>query len=178
MVFRRGLLLAFAAALVASCTTTSFLVAPVTSVLETCVDPPAAELAVESPLVISVEPNPVTAESEASLSVSDEGLLSRSIVGAATWWQCWNGTHWVDTHLVGRGWYDGTGHTVELGTTDTWGVPDIGLQIPNAFPIVIPDVEPGTYRLRDEAFTLASDDGPGDTIPGFVIVRVVPDEQG
>jgi hypothetical protein len=96
-----------------------------------------------------------------------------SIVGAATWWQCWNGSEWVDTHLVERGWYDGKGKTIELGPDVTWGIPDIGLQIPSSFPIVIPDVEPGIYRLRDQAFTLASDDRPGLTTPGFVIVRVV-----
>jgi len=114
----------------------------------------------------------VAAGAEATLSVVDDGLPPASLVGVAAWWQCWNGSEWVDTYLVERGWHADKGTTIDLNSDVTMTIVDIGLPIPSSYPIIIPNVEPGIYRLRDEAGVAARDDRPSYSIPGFVIVRV------
>jgi len=132
-----------------------------------CVEPPASELAQVSPTVLTVEPNPVAAGSEAMLSIAADGLPDDALAGAAALWQCWNGSEWIDTHQIGRGW-DGAPWTQELTTDETFAVPAIGLQIPNSYPILIPEVKPGLYRIEDVAGS------PGGVdVTGFVFVEVV-----
>lgn len=57
--------------------------------------------------------------------------------------------------------------TIEVQPGATTTIPAVGLTIPNASPILVPDVPAGTYRIADEAFDGSS------TITGFVIVEVL-----
>jgi len=132
-----------------------------------CVEPPGSELAQASPTALTVEPNPVVAGSEAMLSIAADGLPADTNVGAGAAWQCWNGSEWIQTHHIARGWGDGGAQTIELAPAVTITVPSIGLPVPSSYPIVIPDVAPGLYRIEDRVV------GPGGvTITGFVFVEV------
>lgn len=133
-----------------------------------CLAPPAAELAAVSPLAIKVDPNPVAVGSRATLTVAADGLPEGAIVGAGAAWQCWNGSQWINTHQIVRGGY-GTEHgaAIEDGPGDTTTIPAVGIPLPDSSPIMIPDVEPGTYRLADTA----TQPGGGE-ISGWVIVEV------
>jgi hypothetical protein len=89
--------------------------------------------------------------------------------GVATWWQWWNGTEWIDTYLVERDYGNGpTTFKIEPGLTTT--IPALGLAVPNSATIIIPDVAPGLYRIRDELGSQGS-----EPITGFVLVEVVSD---
>ena len=139
----------------------------------TCAEPPATELDVDSPLKMRVEPNPVAAHGPATLSIELGDLPANSIVGAGAAWQCWDGAAWMNTHQIVRGGFShrpggqpkGEAIEVEPGVATT--MPAVGLPVPNSYPIMIPEVPPGTYRIVDAAFY------PGTTVTGFVMVEVV-----
>jgi hypothetical protein len=131
----------------------------------TCVDPPATELEVDSALDLTVEPNPVAAGGPATLSIAQGDLPAHSIVGAGAIWQCWKGTAWVDTHQIVRAFSRGYGDAIELEPGVAPTIPAVGLEVPSTYPIMIPDVVPGIYRIVDTAFN------KGD-VTGFVIVEV------
>lgn len=134
-----------------------------------CVLPPEDELTVEPDVQLAVDPNPVPAGSPATLSMEQGSLPSGSSVGAGAVWQCWDGSSWVDTHQIVKGFDDGQDAqaiAVRPGATTT--IPAIDLPIPSSYPIVIPEIEPGTYRITDEVLT-----GGEGSITGFVIVEVV-----
>jgi hypothetical protein len=80
-------------------------------------------------------------------------------------WECWNGSEWVQTHTLVRG-ANGPAAVVDLSTDSTVAITDLGLQVPNAHPIVIPDVASGTYRLSDRLF------GNESELTGYEIVEV------
>jgi hypothetical protein len=172
---RRLLLWLLLVGLVVSCTTTASSGPPTTSVTDTCVDPPASELAQVTSVVLTVDPNPVTPGSKATLSI-DSRLPAGLVDGVAAWWQCWNGIAWIDTHLVERGW-SGEPITLKIDPEVTTTIPAIGLPVPNSFQIAIPDVAPGIYRIRDELGMPAGDQTqPGTaSVAGFVIVEVESD---
>lgn len=132
-----------------------------------CTEPPEAELLTDdSAFEVTVEPNPVAAGAEATLSVSPlDETPSDFIGGLGAEWECWNGSEWVQTHTLVRG-AIGPAEVVDLSTDSTIAIPDLGLQIPNSHPIVIPDVPPGTYRLTDRLFGNESD------LTGYEIVEV------
>jgi hypothetical protein len=168
------------AVLVGSCTTTPSSGPPTTSVTGTCVEPPVSERTSSSSVTLTVDPNPVTAGSVASLSI-DSRLPGELVDGVATWWQCWNGTEWVDTYLVERDWGNGpTTLKIEPGVTTT--IPALGLAVPNTAAILIPDVAPGTYRIRDELGvpSRVEDQTPSETdkATALVIVHVVAGDAG
>lgn len=133
----------------------------------TCEDPPASEIEVSSQLDITVEPSPAAPRERVSLAVSSHGLPDDSLAGIDAAWQCWDGSQWVTTHVVYRGFGDNVGQTIPVNADFQIRVPSIGLDLDAGYPIVIPQVEPGLYRIEDEIIT---DDGP---VPGFVIVEVV-----
>lgn len=133
----------------------------------TCQSPPTAELETDSTLEMSVDPNPVMVRETASLTVSSEGLAANALAGVDARWQCWDGSRWVTTHAVYRGFGDNPGQTIPLNADFQIRVPSIGLELDEGFPIVIPQVEPGTYRIEDEVIV------EGDPVTGFVIVEVV-----
>jgi hypothetical protein len=150
--------------LVASCTTTPSAGPSTTSA--SCVEPPASEQTSSSSVTLTVDPNPVTPGSVATLSV-DSRIPQGLVDGVATWWQCWNGTEWIDTYLVERDYGNGpTTLKIEPGVTTT--IPALGLGVPNSATIIIPDVAPGLYRIRDELDSQGS-----EPIAGFVLVEVV-----
>lgn len=130
---------------------------------ETCLPPPVEELAMESPVPMRLEPNPVPAGAEAVLTVDGP-------VGVPARWQCWDGDKWVDTHYLMRGWSDGASgalDVVELGpdVTVTW--PAVGLAPSEPYPIRVPEVPAGFYRIEDEVIDR------GSRLPAFTIVQVV-----
>jgi hypothetical protein len=117
-------------------------------------------------VTLTVDPNPVEPGSAAILSV-DSRLPVGLVDGVATWWQCWNGTMWIDIYLVERDYGNGpTTLKIEAGATTT--IPALGLSVPNSAAIIVPDVAPGLYRIRDELVSQGS-----ETIAGFVLVEVV-----
>lgn len=132
-----------------------------------CETPPAAELEVESALGLSVEPSPAEPRQTVSLTVSSAGLPDGALIGVDARWQCWDGGEWATTHAMYRGIGDRPGQTIQLNTEFQIRVPSIGLELDEGFPIVIPQVGPGVYRIQDEVFV---DDEPTS---GFTFVEVV-----
>lgn len=123
-----------------------------------CEEPPEEELQnTESAFGVSVEPNPVTAGAEATLSVSpSEETPADFIGGLGVDWECWTGSEWVQTHKIVRS-TDGPPAVVDLRSGSTIAIPDLGLAVPNSHQILIPDIEPGTYRLTDYLYGNESD---------------------
>lgn len=132
-----------------------------------CEAPPAAELEVKSELGMSVHPNPAEPRQTVSITVSSEGLPDGALIGVDARWQCWDGGEWATTHAMYRGIGDRAGQTIQLNAEFQIRVPSIGLELDEGFPIVIPQVRPGVYRVQDEVFV---DDEPTS---GFTFVEVV-----
>ncbi|MFP3880947.1 MAG: hypothetical protein ACLFRT_02705 [Actinomycetota bacterium] len=132
-----------------------------------CEKPPADELENPSAIEISVEPNPAPSRETISLTVSSEGLPDDALAGVDARWQCWDGSQWVTTHAVYRGFGDNPGQTIPINSAFQIRVPSIGLELDRGFPIVIPQVEQGTYRIEDEVIV---DD---ESLTGHVIVEVL-----
>jgi hypothetical protein len=137
-----------------------------------CEIPPPAELDGESGLVMSVDPSPAEPRETVFLTVSSAGLPEDALGGVDARWQCWDGEGWVTTHAVYRGFGDNPGQTIQLNTEFQIRVPSIGLELDESFPIVIPQVEPGVYRIQDEVIV---NDAPTS---GFVIVEVSSGPEG
>jgi outer membrane protein assembly factor BamB len=130
-----------------------------------CFSPPQSEIDASSPVEMEVEPVPVLANTEVMLTVSapmgEEGASN----GLDVLWQCWDGTGWVDTHQMVRGWEGSRPQTVDIGTEIAWEA--LGLPLPNTHPILVPDVAPGIYRMTERIFT------SGDPLVGHVLVEVI-----
>ncbi len=131
-----------------------------------CEEPPADELENPSTIEMSVQPNPAQPRETVSLTVSSQGLPDDARGGVDARWQCWDGSQWMTTHAVYRGFGDNPGQTIPLNSEFQIRVPSIGLDLDEGFPIVIPQVESGTYRIEDEVIV---DD---ESITGHVIVEV------
>lgn len=134
-----------------------------------CLEPPQSELEASSSLTMTVEPNPVEAGAIATLSVSTDQPPYVYMVGAGATWQCWDGAAWVATHQILRDGYGSSGGApvaIEVTPGATITIPAIGLNVPNDYPIRIPAVPPGTYRIIDQA------EGRGERVGGHVIVVV------
>lgn len=138
-----------------------------TSAVAACEEPPPDELATESGLGVEVSPTPAAAGDVVELAVMQFGLPEDSIVGVDAQWQCWDGAMWVTTHIVYRGFGDNAGQTIPVNSEFQIRVPSIGLALDEGYPIVIPVVEPGTYRIADEVLA------GGESVTGFVVVEVV-----
>jgi hypothetical protein len=110
-----------------------------------CMMPTAAARSTPSGLVLTLDPNPVSPGSEAILSVRP---VERDVMtgGVAALFECWDGTQWIVTHTLHRGRH-GEPSTVEGAVP----IVALGIGVPNAYPILIPDVPPGIYRIRDTA---------------------------
>ena len=116
---------------------------------------------------MSLDPNPAQPRETVSLTISSEGLPEDALGGVDARWQCWDGSDWAVTHAVYRGFGDNPGQTIPLNEEFQIRVPSIGLDLDQAYPIVIPQVEPGVYRIQDEVIV------GEQTFPGFVIVEVI-----
>jgi hypothetical protein len=139
------------------------------SVATSCQQPPPDEIARESHLDVSVSPNPAAPRDVVELTVSRGDLPNDAVVGVDAEWECWDGSSWVTTHIVYRGFGDNAGQTIPVNAEFQIRVPSIGLALDEGYPIVIPQVTPGTFRVEDAALA------DGDTINGFAIVEVVED---
>lgn len=132
-----------------------------------CEDPPASEVDASSELEMTVEPGRTTPRQRVMLAVSSAGLPEDALAGVDAAWQCWDGRRWVTTHIVYRGFGDNSGLTIPVNQQFQIRVPSIGLDLDEGYPIVVPQVEPGLYRIEDEIVAGES------SVPGFVIVEVV-----
>lgn len=135
-----------------------------------CEQPPAAEIGRISDLELAIKPATVIAGASATLSIGLRSLPTDAIVGAGVEWQCWNGSEWVPTHQIIRGFGGYEPITNEAPPGGTTAVPAIGLAVPNSYEITIPDVGPGTYRIADTA--LVPGNAPNGNVVGFVLVEV------
>jgi len=116
---------------------------------------------------MTVSPNPAGQQQVVELMVSRAGLPEDSVVGVDAEWQCWDGSQWATTHIVYRGFGDDAGQTIPVNSEFRIRIPSIGLALDEGYPIVIPQVEPGTYRIQDEALA------DGANITGFAVVEVI-----
>lgn len=131
-----------------------------------CRQPPAAEVEIVSDLDMTLQPNPAGPRVEAALAVSSAGLPDDSSVGIDAGWQCWDGSAWVTTHVMYRGFGDHAGQTIPVNSDFQIRVPSIGLALDQPYPVVIPDVAPGVYRIADEVLV------DGAAVAGLVVVEV------
>jgi hypothetical protein len=139
----------------------------ITTPVAICEKPRSDEFELESEVGISVNPNPAAARDVVELTVSRGDLPRDAVIGVEAEWQCWDGSTWVTTHIVYRGFGDNAGQTIPVNSEFQIMVPSIGLALDESYPIVIPQVTPGTYRIRDEVFAGSSN------ITGFTFVEVV-----
>lgn len=122
-----------------------------------------------APFTLSISPSAVEAGDIVGLSMDfEEAPPGDAVTGAGAAWQCWNGSEWVDTHQLVKDEFGPGGRpvaiVVEPGATTT--IPSVGLSVAQPHRIVIPGVEPGIYRIRDEAFY------GGESYDGYVMVLV------
>jgi hypothetical protein len=157
-------LLAALTLLTAACTSTA---GSSTSPIVTCEVPPPREVASESALQLTVSPNPAGTGQVVELTVSGAGLPEDSVVGVDAAWQCWAGSTWVTTHIVYRGFGDNAGQTIPVNSEFQIRIPSIGLALDQGYPIVVPRVEAGIYRIEDDVL------GGGASIIGFTFVEVI-----
>lgn len=146
-----------------------------------CTPAPDEQRHSDSEFPLSVSTNPVTAGDVIVLYVgSNETPGPDSIVGGdaltgyGSSWQCWDGTEWVDTHLLVHG-TDGQGRTLEGEPGVTSTVPAIGLPVPFPFQITVPEVSSGWYRIQSTIFA-GDGGGPPQPFIGYVAVEV--DDRG
>jgi len=120
-----------------------------------------------SDLVVSVDPNPASPREVVKLEVGGGDLPGDASVGVDAMWQCWDGGAWVTTHVIYRGIGDDAGQTIPVNDNFQIHVPSIGLALDEGYPIVIPQVEAGVYRIEDKIVLEDREVG------GFVLVEVV-----
>lgn len=132
-----------------------------------CVEPPEELIETTSPVEMTLEPSQVTPRQVAQLVVVGAGFPGEATIGVDARWQCWDGSDWVTTHIVYRGFGDDQGETIPVNPDFQIQVPDIALWLDHEYAIGVPQVEPGIYRIEDEVLA------EGDTVSGFVIVEVV-----
>lgn len=153
---------------VAACTPAGEMSSTTTPGTVGCTEPPVEEIDRPSDLEIAVDPNPAAPRQQVELAVISTGLPDDALAGIDAAWQCWDGTRWVTTHIVYRGFGDNAGQTIPVNTNFQIRVPSIGLELDQGYPIVVPLVPAGVYRIEDEIIV---DDG---SVPGHVIVEVLP----
>jgi hypothetical protein len=118
-----------------------------------------------------VDANPANARQQVDLMVTSAGLPADALAGVDAAWQCWDGSRWVTTHIVYRGFGDIAGQTIPVNADFQIRVPSIGLELDRGYPMVIPVVGPGIYRIEDE---IIIEQG---AVPGHVIVEVHEDNE-
>lgn len=132
-----------------------------------CAEPPEEQVETSSAVEMTLEPNPVMSRQVAQLVVVGAGLSDEATIGVDARWQCWDGSDWVTTHIVYRGFGDDQGETIPVNPDFQIQVPDIALWLDHEYAIGVPQVEPGTYRIEDEVLDR------GETVEGSVIVEVI-----
>ena len=132
-----------------------------------CAEPPEEQVEAISPVEMTLEPSPVMSRQVAQLVVAGARFPEEATISVDARWQCWDGSDWVTTHIVYRGFGDDQGETIPVNPNFQIQVPDIALWLDHEYAIGIPQVEPGTYRIEDEVLA------EGDAVIGFVIVEVI-----
>lgn len=132
-----------------------------------CEEPPEEQVEASSPVEMTLEPGPVMSRQVAQLVVVGAGFSDEATISVDALWQCWDGSDWVTTHIVYRGFGDNQGETIPVNPDFQIQVPDIALWLDHEYAIGVPQVEPGTYRIEDEALDA------GEAVSGFVIVEVI-----
>ena len=132
-----------------------------------CSEPPAEALVAESEFEVELSPNPIEAGGEATLSVDYDGPLEGLNGGIGASWECWSEDRWVATHILERAIEDWEPSVIDLSDQSV-EVIDIGLLIPNSYQVLIPEVPPGIYRIRDGLF------GFEMSLTAYEIVEVTP----
>lgn len=133
-----------------------------------CVVPPASEMSVGTDLGLVLSANPVSPGQEALLSVAPAADFSEGWVSTSADWQCWNGTEWESTHSLFRG--ETQAPYVEAYDPERPELA-IGLGATAPFRILIPDVAPGVYRIKDDVH-VSSGFGPPTERTAVVLVWV------
>ena len=134
----------------------------------TCSEPPPDQLAADSPLDMTLDPNPVQAGELATVIVAAPPSPATPIMGVGLDWLCWDGSAWTMTHKLFTDDVPTGPQTLAYPpppgvTTTIIGLP---VSLPSASGILIPDVPPGTYRLQTGRPV-------GETAVPFVLVEVV-----
>jgi hypothetical protein len=125
---------------------------------------------VESLAVFKLGPGPVATDSGFDLSVEQGSVSENAVVGVAAFWECWTEEQgWVATHVLVRGYGDRNPAVLEYDPDSNAFVESVALAVPNTYPILIPDVRPGTYRIGDEVADVVEDTAA--RITGFVLVE-------
>ena len=132
-----------------------------------CAEPPEEQVEMISPVEMNLEPGTVMSRQVAQLVVAGRRFSDEATIGVDARWQCWDGSDWVTTHIVYRGFGDDQGETIPVNPSFQIQVPDIALWLDHEYAIGVPQVEPGTYRIEDEVLSEAG------TVSGFVIVEVI-----
>jgi hypothetical protein len=140
---------------------------PSSGPMASCTTPPAAERQAASALAMTLDPNPVHAGTSAILEVDDAGLPGGAMVGLGLAWQCWTGDEWMDTHQMVRGIDPFTAQAIPVEPGATTTIAALGVPVPVAASVLIPQVLPGIYRIQEVALL------PGRAITGHLIVEVV-----
>ena len=113
-----------------------------------CRSAPVEQRTSASSVPLSLIPHPVTAGASVRL-VIDAAPEDRVMAPWGAGWECWNGSDWVGTHLLGFGMSQG-GIVAPGVPGATTTMPASGAQVPQRddFFVTIPNVPPGWYRLR------------------------------
>lgn len=126
-----------------------------------CRRPPASALRVSgSAFELSVSPNRARAGGIIELFVGD-GM--GGLTGTATYWQCWDGSTWLTTHVSAKTSLDSSmdPQVWRIESDPVFGL--AGIPVPDTLRIRVPDLPPGTYRIEDQV---------GATT-GWVIVEII-----
>jgi hypothetical protein len=113
-----------------------------------CQTPPSSALNVSgSAFDMAVSTSPARAGQIIELSVARS--RQDNITGIPTFWQCWDGSDWINTHVGTKmsrdSAWDPEVYRIESGPA--FALP--GIIVPDTFRIRVPDLPPGTYRIED-----------------------------
>ena len=111
-----------------------------------------------------LDPNPVTAGTEGTLTVTGPQQPGLGLIDTHARWQCWDGEAWTATHTVLFG-----GDTPARNPGSTITIAGVALQLPLETTITIPAVASGTYRIADQISSAESIGLPSE----FYLVVVV-----
>lgn len=144
-----------------------------------CISAPEVQRHSRSPFALSVSENPVVPGEPIALHIGSTKAYGHDpddnpdITGYGSTWQCWNGTTWVDTHLLVHGYGGVIGRTEGGAPGLTTTVPAIGIAVPDTFMVTVPDVAPGWYRITAVIILPGAEGQPARHIEGFVAVEVL-----
>jgi hypothetical protein len=69
------------------------------------------------------------------LTIGADGLTGDAIIGAGAEWQSWDGSAWIPTNQIVRGFDDDAGQNIEVTPGATTTIPVVEIPVPSSFPI-------------------------------------------